>query len=122
MGQPALVSACLSGWDDLLIINQLASADEMSDAAILDFPQRSGDRLRLALRRLDDALSEQRAAVATWRGEFAGLAGMTSRLGEALHRYHTGLDDLSLALRKVGRDVQGLDRVADRIRPPVPLR
>jgi septal ring factor EnvC (AmiA/AmiB activator) len=49
-------------------------------AAVISFPQAPEARLRVALRQLDAALAEQRAAVAAFRRELAKLGGALSGL------------------------------------------
>lgn len=60
--------------------------------AILAFPQAPGDRLRLALRRLDDALAEQAAAVAEFRAGIGALRQATQDLAGSLGQYRVQLD------------------------------
>jgi chromosome segregation ATPase len=60
--------------------------------AILAFPQAPGDRLRLALRRLDDALAEQAAAIAEFRSGLGALKQATRDLAGSLGQYRVQLD------------------------------
>lgn len=84
----------------------------MRDATILPFPARAEDRLRVALRRLDEALNAQRAAVGAWRGELAELAVATGDLGQSLESFRDGLDDLALAVRDADAEARRLERTA----------
>ena len=94
----------------------------MSDAAILVFPARPEDRLRLAFRRLDEALAEQRAAVGAWRREIGGLAEATSRLGGSLHAFRDNLQALAETTRQAEEQAKRLDRTADAMLALVPDR
>ena len=66
----------------------------MSDATIISFPARDEDRLRHALRRLDEALAEQREAVGAWRGELSSLATVTARLDGSLAAFRDKMQHL----------------------------
>ena len=70
--------------------------DHTDAAPLIAFPQSPEARLRLALRRLDEALAEQAEAVALFRREVGGL-------GEAV----AGLHHSALALRDTLGDVAG---------------
>ncbi len=84
----------------------------MRDATILSFPVRAEDRLRVALRRLDEALDAQRAALGAWRGELAELAVATEDLGQSLETFRDGLDDLASAVRDADAEARRLERTA----------
>jgi ABC-type transporter Mla subunit MlaD len=85
----------------------------MTDPTIIAFPERAEDRLRHALRRLDEALAEQRAAVGAWRGELGQLAEATARLDGSLRGFRDNLQHLAVAARDVDQEVKRLDRTAD---------
>lgn len=51
-------------------------------AVVFDFPDTTERRLRLALRKLDAALAEQRVAVAAFRAQLGELNGAVVRLGD----------------------------------------
>lgn len=84
----------------------------MSEGEILTFPERPEDRLRLALRRLDEALAEQHEAVSAWRGELSGLAQATARLDGSLQDFRGNLQTLASAARLVDDEVGRLGRTA----------
>lgn len=85
----------------------------MSDATIITFPERAEDRLRHALRRLDEALTEQRQAVGAWRGEIGGLADATAKLDGSLNAFRHNLQHLAVAARDVDEEARRLGRTAD---------
>ncbi len=60
-------------------------------ADILAFPHKPEDRLRAALRRLDDALAEQKIAFAEFRGNLAALGTAVSGLEGSVHDYQGAL-------------------------------
>lgn len=82
-------------------------------AALLAFPDRSEDRLRLALRRLVAALEAQSAAVAGWRRELDGLAGAVGGLQASMSRYRGALDGTAAGLARAGEEARGLERTAE---------
>jgi len=84
----------------------------MLDAIILDFPGRPEDRLRIALRRLDEALDAQRAALGAWRGELDELAAATDGLEGSLASFRDGLDTLAVAVRDADAEARRLERTA----------
>ena len=85
----------------------------MTDADILAFPARPEDRLRLALRRLDDALTEQREAVSAWRQELGGLAEATARLDGSMRHFRGNLASLATVAQEVDTEVKRLGETAD---------
>lgn len=60
-------------------------------ADILAFPQKPEDRLRAALRRLDDALAEQKLAFTEFRTNLAALGGAVNGLEGSLNQYRGSL-------------------------------
>jgi len=60
-------------------------------ADILPFPTKPADRLRSALRRLDDALTEQKLAFTEFRTNLAALGGAVSGLQQSLQTYRATL-------------------------------
>jgi len=60
-------------------------------ADILSFPTKPEDRLRAALRRLDDALTEQKLAFTEFRTNLAALGGAVSGLDQSLQSYRSNL-------------------------------
>jgi hypothetical protein len=97
----------------------------MSDATsvtaqIIPFPLRrpvpatndSRERLKRALAGLDEAVAEQRAAVAKWRGSLAELSTVVSRLGAGLQCYRGHLDTLSTRVARLHTQAVLLERTA----------
>ncbi|MEI6158233.1 MAG: hypothetical protein WCP77_00250 [Roseococcus sp.] len=60
-------------------------------ADILPFPHKPEDRLRAALRRLDDALAEQKLAFTEFRTNLAALGGAVSHLEGSVEEYRDSL-------------------------------
>jgi len=60
-------------------------------AEILTFPHKPEDRLRAALRRLDDALVEQKLAFTEFRTNLAALGSAVSGLEGSLETYRGSL-------------------------------
>ncbi|WP_043364468.1 hypothetical protein [Belnapia sp. F-4-1] len=82
-------------------------------ADILPFPEKPEDRLRRALRTLDAALDEQRAAVAGLRRELGALSGAVAGLGTSLQAYSRGLADTQEAVLGAHAEARRLDATAD---------
>ena len=87
----------------------------MSQSALISFPQRPEDRLRLALRQLEEALAAQSRAVSAWRSEIGALSTATERLDGSLTRYRDGLDGLAQAAAVARQEAQRLERTAARM-------
>ncbi len=85
----------------------------MQGVDLIAFPHRPDDRMRLALRRLDEALEEQRTAVAAWRAEIGLLAGATRGLDDSLQEFRHGLGDLAGAARQAQEEAARLERTAE---------
>lgn len=85
----------------------------MHQIAILAFPRRPEDRLRLALRRLDEALAGQREAVRAWRGELGGLAHATVALNDSLGSFQDALDEVAKDARHADAEARRLTRTID---------
>lgn len=60
-------------------------------ADILPFPHKPEDRLRAALRRLDEALAEQKMAFTGFRTNLAALGGAVSGLESTVQEYQSTL-------------------------------
>lgn len=84
-----------------------------SPAELLPFPERAESRLRLALRRLDAALSEQRQAVAGLRAELASLSGALGGIETSLHGYRGALGETAAALDRATLEARRLERTAE---------
>lgn len=85
----------------------------MADGVVLAFPRRPDDRLRLALLRLEEALAEQRQAVAAWRSSLADLTEATGRLDRSLLGYGAELDSVAEAVRHADTEARRLEETAD---------
>jgi len=83
------------------------------DHTVLAFPTREEARLRLALRRLDEALEEQRAAVAAWRAELGLLGEVTAALDDTVAAFRAELDSTAEAVRAVGDEARRLEQTAE---------
>ncbi|MDJ0391568.1 hypothetical protein QMO56_26035 [Roseomonas sp. E05] len=84
-------------------------------AALLAFPQNPEDRLRLALRRLDAALSEQAAAVAQFRANLSDLRTAVGGLAGQVQNYRAALDDTASKVQHTHQAALELERTADRM-------
>ena len=93
--------------------------DASSSADIIAFPSRvkapepapagdAGERLRLALLALDNAVKNQRAAVVDWRVAIGDLRQTMQTLGSSLNRYEA-------TLGTIGVDAATLARAAQRM-------
>jgi hypothetical protein len=89
-------------------------------ADIIPFPVRSKpaepqpeDRLARALKSLNAALVEQKAALAAWRGALGALHASTSGLGESLRRYQASLGTLSGNVNALRDKAVSLEQWAD---------
>jgi hypothetical protein len=71
------------------------------------------ERLRRALLALDAAVSEQRVAVAAWRGALADLGTVMHGLGESVQRYRGSLDALDSRVAGLNAQAVQLERTAD---------
>jgi chromosome segregation ATPase len=71
----------------------------MQDSIVFAFPHTDHDRLRLALRRLEDALAEQRAAIRDFRGSLGELRQAATGLQGSLTSYREKLDGAACGLR-----------------------
>lgn len=71
------------------------------------------ERLRRALVKLDNAITGQRAAVATWRATLADLSTVVSGLGESLQRCRGSLDTLGARVAGLHDQAVQLEHTAD---------
>jgi hypothetical protein len=89
--------------------------DGIPPEAVVAGPQRSPqDLLALALCRLDEALAQQRAAVAEWRDSLRTLAGVVGRVEGNLDAYREGLADLALGTDRLGVEMRALEATCGR--------
>ena len=84
-------------------------------ATVAAFPRRPEDRLRLALRRLDEALGEQAAAAAGLREAIGELSRTMSRLGESVAGYRGALDSTAAEIDRTLAAARTLEATADRM-------
>jgi hypothetical protein len=68
-----------------------------ASATLLAFPRQPEDRLRLATRRLEQALAEQAVALASFREAMGELKGSVSGLAGSLEDYRSKLDGVQAA-------------------------
>lgn len=69
-----------------------SSTPPAAATTVAAFPQRPEDRLRLALRRLDEAIGEQSVAAAGLREAIGDLSRTMSRLGDSVSGFRSALD------------------------------
>ena len=72
----------------------------MQDSTIFAFPRSDQDRLRLAVRRLEEAVAEQRAAIRDFRQSLGALREAASSLDGSLSGYQQNLGDAARQLRR----------------------
>ena len=79
------------------------------------FPQRPEDRLRLALRRLDEAVAEQSHAFAGLRAAIGDLSVTMGRLGSNVQGYRAALDSTAAEIERALAAARRLEKTADRM-------
>lgn len=85
----------------------------MSDStAILSFPQAPQDRMRLAMRRLQDALAEQAVAIQAFREEIARLRQAATGLEGSLSGYNAALNGVKVELVHAKAAARTLEQTA----------
>jgi chromosome segregation ATPase len=84
-------------------------------SAVLAFPRNDQDRLRLALRRLEDALLEQAGAVQEFRARLGELRQATTGLDSSLGVYRTALSGTATELRRAHHAASELKDTAARL-------
>jgi uncharacterized coiled-coil protein SlyX len=82
-------------------------------ADILSFPHKPEDRLRSALRRLDDALVEQKLAFHEFRTNLAALGGAVSTLEDTVHEYQGALAETQKDVARSHDAARRLEATAD---------
>lgn len=82
-------------------------------ADILPFPTKPEDRLRAALRRLDDALTEQKLAFTEFRTNLAALGGAVSGLDQSLQTYRSTLAETAQQVATSHGAARQLEATAD---------
>lgn len=88
---------------------------DATQAGIAVFPARPEDRLRLALRRLDEAIGEQSDAVAGLREAIGDLSGTMARLGSSVASYRGALDSTAHEIERALANARTLQATADRM-------
>jgi len=86
-----------------------------TQTGIAAFPLRPEDRLRLALRRLEEALGDQSDAVAGLRAAIGDLSGTMARLGESVAGYRGALDSTAREIERALATARTLHDTADRM-------
>jgi hypothetical protein len=71
------------------------------------------ERLTRALAALEDALAQQRSAIAEWRQSMGVLRGSVQGLGQSLGSYRAKLGQLALQVDGVNRQARHLEAWAD---------
>jgi len=82
-------------------------------ADILSFPTKPEDRLRAALRRLDDALTEQKLAFTEFRTNLAALGGAVSGLDQSVRAYRSTLAETAQEVSTCHDAARRLEETAD---------
>ena len=79
------------------------------------FPLRPEDRLRLALRRLDEAIGEQSMATAGLRAAIGDLSTTMARLGQSVTGYRGALDSTAAEIERALASARTLQATAERM-------
>ena len=96
------------------------SAPETPALALLPFPARPHDTLRLALRRLEAALDGQARAVAEWRGRLAALGSAVEGARASLIACRGALDGTAAELERARDAARSLATTAGAAQAGVP--
>jgi septal ring factor EnvC (AmiA/AmiB activator) len=92
-----------------------AAAPPATQAAVALFPQRPEDRLRLALRRLDEAVAEQSDATAGLKAAIGDLSRTMARLGTSVTGYRSALDSTAAEIERALAASRALQSTAERM-------
>jgi hypothetical protein len=84
-------------------------------ADVTFFPLRPEDRLRLALRRLDEAVAEQSDATAGLRAAIGDLSTTMARLGQSVSGYRSALDSTAAEIERALASSRTLQATAARM-------
>jgi hypothetical protein len=87
----------------------------MPDSTVFAFPRNDQDRLRLALRRLEEAVAEQRAALRDFRASLGELRQAATGLEGSLTGYREVLDGTTGSLCQAQDAAQQLHETATRM-------
>ncbi|PWC30787.1 hypothetical protein [Teichococcus aestuarii] len=88
---------------------------EPEPAPLLAFPQTPEDRLRLALRKLETALSAQAHAVAEFRQNLAALRDATGGLATQVHSYQETLGRTAEKVQHAHAAARTLEKTAGKL-------
>jgi len=88
---------------------------EPTQQGVAFFPHRPEDRLRLALRRLDEAVASQSEATAGLRSAIGDLSRTMSRLGDSVSGYRSALDMTAAEIERALASARRLEATADRM-------
>jgi septal ring factor EnvC (AmiA/AmiB activator) len=91
------------------------TAPRETQADVAFFPLRPEDRLRLALRRLDEAVAEQSDATAGLRAAIGDLSNTMARLGQSVSGYRAALDTTAAEIERALASSRTLQATADRM-------
>ena len=94
---------------------QLSHTARPTPPAIAAFPRRPEDRLRLALRRLDEAVAEQSSAAAGLRAAIGDLSVTMARLGSNMQGYRAALDSTAAEIERALAAARRLEATAERM-------
>lgn len=83
--------------------------------AVAAFPQRAEDRLRLAMRRLDEALKDQSDAARSLREAVGDLSATMARLGTSTAGYSVALDTTAAEVERTLESTRKLEATAARM-------
>lgn len=83
------------------------------DTDLLAFPQQPSDRLRLALRQLEQALAEQAEAMAEFRATMGELKGTVGGLADSVTGYQETLGELQRNCDGANEAARHAEAVAD---------
>lgn len=92
-----------------------AADTPLPQAAVTPFPQRPEDRLRLALRRLDEAVAQQSDATAGLKAAIGDLSRTMTRLGSSVTGYRSALDSTAAEIERALAASRTLKATADRM-------
>ena len=84
-----------------------------STAELLSFPLRPEDRLRRALRKLEDALTEQGVAVAGFRADLSALSTAVVGLDHSMQDYRGKLGEAADAAARAQEEARKLEARAE---------
>lgn len=90
-------------------------SSEPTPQGIALFPRRPEDRLRLALRRLDEAVASQSQATAGLRAAIGDLSRTMARLGDSVSGYRHALDMTATEIERALASARRLQATADRM-------